>query len=116
MYLMESETKNIISKHYQNDRIDREDFIKKHLGGDGYIVDGFIVDRHHKDGLEVHSLTDKGVFIIHNLASGKLCTKLLARPNQIIRFYESTGREKPPEYEDILRLARLHKKLGYHEM
>lgn len=108
-------TESIISNHYKNNRIDREDFIKECLGGDGYIVDGFIVDNHHKDGLEVHSLTDKGVIIIHNLKSGKLCTKLLARPGQIKRYYESTGRELPPEYEDIIKLAQQHKDLGYHE-
>lgn len=116
MSLMDAMTKSIISNHYERDRINREDFIKKHLGGDGYIVDGFIIDNHHKDGLEVHSLTDKGIIIIHNLKTGKLCTKLLARPNQIMRYYESTGRELPPEYNDILELAQEHQRLGYNNI
>ena len=78
------------------------------------MVDGFVIDRGHKDGLEVHSITDNGLIIIHNLTSGKLITKLLARKNQIKRYYESTGREPPEDYEDILRLAELHESLGYN--
>ena len=112
---MEQEIKNIVSNHYKNNRGDREDFIKEHLGGDGRVVDSFVIDKRHKDGLELHSLTDKGVIIIHNLTSGKLVTKLIARERQIRRYYESTGREPPQEYKDILRLARKHKELGYHE-
>ena len=64
----------------------------------------------------MHSITDKGVIVIHNLLSGKLCTKFIARKNQITRYYESTGREPPLEYGDILVLARQHEKLGYHKI
>ena len=116
MCLMVIKVKIMVSQHYKDKRSSREDFIKEHLGGDGYIVDGFVVDKHHPAGLEVHSITDKGVIIIHNLISGKLCTKLLARPQQIKRYYESTGREPPPEYKDILRLAREHQELGYNNV
>jgi hypothetical protein len=79
------------------------------------MVDGFIIDRGHKNGLEVHSISDKGIIVIHNLNSGKLITKLLARPQQIKRYYESTGRAPPPEYESILELAKQHHILGYNE-
>ena len=105
----------MVSKHYLNRRRKREKFIEKHLGK-GYIVDGFIVDREHPNGAEVHSITDNGIIIIHNLLSGKLVTKLLARPQQIKRYYEHTQREPPEEYEKILELARLHKFLGYNEI
>lgn len=108
--------RTMVSQHYKDKRSSRENFIKEYLGGDGYIVDGFVVDRHHKDGLEVHSLTDKGVIIIHNLVSGKLISKLIARPQQLRRYYQSTGREPPPEYEDMLKLALEHQRLGYNNM
>lgn len=81
---------------------------------DGYIIDGFIVDKGHPKGAEVHSITDKGIIIVHNFKSGKLVTKLLARPQQIKRYYESTGRKPPLEYENVLKLARLHQNLGYN--
>lgn len=104
------------SLHYKNNRNKRENFIEEYLSDDGIMVDGFIVDKGHKKGLEVHSITDKGIIVIHNLNSGKLITKLIARPQQIKRYYESSGREPPPEYEDILELARQHHILGYNEI
>lgn len=106
----------MVSNHYKNQRDSREKFIDKYLNGDGRMVDGFIVDRHHKDGEEVHSITENGVIVIHNLKSGKLITKLLARENQIKRYYESTGREPPSDYENILQLARFHESLGYNNV
>lgn len=104
----------MVGKHYKNERYKREKFINKNLNGDGYIVDGFVVDKGHKDGLEVHSITDNGIIIIHNMKSGKLVTKLIAREQQIKRYYESTGREPPKEYGRILELARWHESLGYN--
>ena len=106
----------MVSNHYKNQRYSREKFIDKYLNGDGKMVDGFIVDKGHKDGLEVHSVTENGVIVIHNLVSGKLITKLLARENQIKRYYESTGREPPPDYERILSLAKWHESLGYNNI
>ena len=104
------------SNHYKNKRCGREEFINKYLHDDGNIIDGFIVDKGHKDGAEVHSITDNGIIIVHNLISGKLVTKLIARPQQIKRYYESTGREHPPEYKRILELARWHNILGYNNV
>lgn len=105
----------MVSRHYENQRNEREKFIEEYFCNDGVMVDGFIVDRGHRNGLEVHSITDKGIIVIHNLNSGKLITKLLARPQQIKRYYESTGRAPPSEYESILELAKQHHILGYNE-
>lgn len=102
------------TKHYENQRYKRENFINGL--GDSYIVDGFIVDKGHKNGLEVHSITNNGIIIIHNLISGELITKLIARPNQIKRYYESTGRCTPPEYDNILRLTKWYKILGFNRI
>lgn len=106
----------MVSNHYKKKRYKREKLINKYVHGDGYIVDGFVVDNKHKNGLEVHSITDNGIIIIHNMKSGKLITKLLARPQQIRRYYESTGREPPPEYKRILELAKWHNELGYNSV
>ena len=105
----------MVSKHYNDERSEREKFIEEYLG-EGHIVDGFIVDKGHYKGSEVHSITDNGIIIIHNLYSGKLITKLVAREWQIRRYYENTNRQRPPEYEDIIKLARLHESLGYNYM
>ena len=102
-----------VSKHYNYKRGKRERLIEKRLHGDGNIIDGFIVDRGHKHGAEVHSLTDNAVIVVHNLESGKLVTKLIARPEQIERYY-SDGREKPPEYNRVMELAKWHESLNYN--
>lgn len=99
------------SKHYNNKRYKREKFINKHFGGDGNIIDSFVVDRHHKDGLEIHQLTDNGIIVIRNKNSGCLITKLIARPHQIKRYYEDTGREPP---KNLIELAQWHRDLGYN--
>lgn len=106
----------MVSKHYNNKRYKREKFIEECLNNDGHIIDGFIVDKGHPRGAEVHSITDNGIIIVHNLYSGVLVTKLIARPQQIKRYYEGTGREKPPEYEKILELARTHNILGFNSI
>lgn len=105
----------MVSKHYETQRNEREKFIEECLG-EGHIIDGFIVDKGHPRGAEVHSITDNGIIIVHNLLSGKLVTKLLARPQQIKRYYQYTGREPPKEYKKILELARQHQILGYNEL
>lgn len=103
----------IVSKHYKNKRHKREKFINKYLN-EGHVIDGFIVDKGHKNGAEVHSLTDNGIIIVYNLHSGVLVTKLIAREQQIKRYYEGTNRERPPEYENVLKLARWHESLYYN--
>lgn len=104
----------MVSKHYETQRNEREKFIEEHLGGNGRVVDGFVVDKGHPNGAEFHFITDNGLIIVHNLLTGKLVTKLLAREWQIRRYYEHTQREPPKEYEEILELARLHESLGYN--
>lgn len=103
----------MVSQHYKNQRNKREMFIEEHLGN-GQIIDGFIVDKGHIKGAEVHSITDNGIIIVHNLLSGKLVTKLLDRPQQIKRYYEKTGRTPPPEYKKVLKLALQHQRMGYN--
>ena len=105
----------MVSRHYENKRTKRERFIDEHFGDD-YVVDEFVVDRGHPDGVERHCITNNGIIVIYNLNSGKLCTKLIARPQQIKRYYENSGREPPLEYENILRLAKEHNILGYNKL
>lgn len=105
----------MVSKHYETKRGKREKFIEEHLG-EGHMIDGFIVDKGHPKGAEVHSILDNGLIIVHNLNSGKLVTKLLAREWQIRRYYENTNRQRPPEYDEVVELARQHEKLGYNYM
>ena len=89
------------SKHYNKQRGSRQ-----------HIIDKFVVDKGHKDGVEIHSITDTGLIIIHNKNSGKLVTKLIARPEQIQRYYKDSDKH-PPKW--LLSLAEWHKSLGYNK-
>ena len=101
----------ITSKHYSEKRYNREQFIKEHIGG-GKIIKSFVVDKGHKDGLEVHYLTSTGLIIIKNKRTKKLITKLIARPQQIKRYYKASNKS-PPKW--LLDIAFQHQKMGYNE-
>ena len=102
----------MVSNHYKNKRYKREKFIDEHLNGDGKVIDSFIVDKGHEKGLERHDITENGIIIIYNASSNKLCTKLIARENQIRRYYRNSGRE-PPGW--LLSLCRWHEDLKYNK-
>ena len=101
----------MVSRHYKHQRYKRERLINKYCNGDGKIIDEFIVDKGHKDGLERHCITDNGIIIIYNVNSGKLVSKLIARVGQIKRYYYGTGKEPPAS---LLRLAEWHESMGYN--
>ena len=101
------------SKHYNKQRYKRQNFIDEYINGDGRIIDGFVVDRGHKNGAEVHSITDTGLILIHNYKSGKLVTKLIARPRQIERYYKNSNKH-PPQW--LIELAEWHQSLLYNYM
>lgn len=101
----------MISRHYQSQRNKREKFIEECLGGDGKVIDSFIVDKGHKNGLEKHNITDNGIIVIYNARTNKLVSKLIARKNQIKRYYYKSGRE-PPKW--LLDLCELHESLKYN--
>ena len=99
------------SKHYNKQRYKRQNIINKYINGDGNVIDKFVVDKGHKDGIEIHSITDTGLIIIHNQNTGKLVTKLIARPQQINRYYKDTNKT-PPNW--LMRLAQWHMDMGYN--
>lgn len=103
----------MVSRHYKNKRYKREKFIDRHLNGDGKVIDSFIVNRNHPNGEEIHCVTDHAIIIIFNKNSGRLCTKLLARKNQIKKLYQRVNK-RPPKW--LLELATEHERLGYNKV
>lgn len=101
-----------VSKHYNYKRNRRERMIEKYLHGDGKVIDSFIIDRGHKNGLERHEITENGVILIYNNDSNLLISKLIARPQQIKRYYKDIEKE-PPSY--LMYLAQWHEDLGYNK-
>ena len=98
----------MISAHYANDRQSREKLIEEI--GYGTIVKTVVVDRGHRNGPEIHSISSTGIIIIRNQRTNKLITKLIARPGQIIRYYES--KEQTPN--ELIEIAYIHLKMGYN--
>lgn len=101
----------MISNHYMTDRKNRNDIIKEI--GVGKVVESFAVDRGHKDGAEIHIVTTTGLIVIYNRKSLKMVTVLIARPNQISRYYENLGRVAPAY---ILNIAFENYKKGYNNI
>lgn len=100
------------SKHYSQYRNERQYIIDNFIKGDGNVVDSFVIDRGHKDGAEIHTITDTGLIIVYNKDSGVLVTKLIARPSQIKRYYKNSNKS-PPGF--LLGLAKEHKEMGWND-
>ena len=101
-------TKNTTSKHWVNDRVKRNALIEKI--GLGVEIKRAVVDKGHRNGAEVHVISSTGIITIYNQRSGKLITKLIARPGKIRQYY----REDETIPEDLLKIARYHQKMNYH--
>ena len=97
------------SKHYSNDRIARETLIAQI--GIGKAISTVRIDRGHPAGAELHTITTTGIIIIHNERTHKMVTKLIARPGQIRRYFNTIT----PEIEKVIQIARLHQQLMYNE-
>ena len=101
----------MVSKHYNDKRYKREKFIEDFLHGDGKVIDSFVVNKGHKNGLERHEITDNGIILIYNVRTGKLITKLIARSGQIKKYYNNVGRAAP---NSLLRLCEWRESLNYN--
>ena len=96
------------SLHYEEERRHREEIISKI--GLGTAVATFCVDRGHPKGPELHTITTTGIIIIRNKRSHKIVTKLIARPGQICRYFDTI----PENIEKIIEIAKIHQRLGYN--
>lgn len=99
------------SRHYREERKERERIINEIIGI-GEKVATFKVDRGHRNGPELHTITTTGIVIIENERTHKLVTKLIARPAQIKRYF---GDDNSPQVKQILKLAKEHNLMGYNE-
>ena len=97
------------SKHWRKDRQTRSRIIAQI--GLGQVVKEVVVDRGHRNGPEVHKITTTGLVVICNQRTGIMVTVLIARPNQIKRYYAEN--EAPQE---IINLAFEHMRAGYNKI
>ena len=95
-----------ISQHYKRDRRQRQNIIDRI--GEGHTILSVVWDRGHRNGAEIHMISDTGIISIYNQNSGKLITRLIARPGQIQRYFDG---DAPVE---LLTIARYHQNMGYN--
>lgn len=88
------------TKHYNQDKQIRRETIEKYIGY-GTEIFSAIIDKGHKNGAEIHVVTDSGIIKIYNARTKKHVTDLIARPNQIKRVYNSVGKFAPRWLLDI---------------
>ena len=78
----------------------------------------FIVDTHHPNGDEIHTITERAFIIIQNKGTRKIITILAARPGQITRYWK--GLRKPLPNDDafnlIMRFAKANQDRGLNNM
>lgn len=96
------------SKHYLLDREEREKVIKEI--GYGKTVKTVVVDRQHRNGPEIHVISDTGIITIYNQRTKVLITKLIARPGQIKRYFKEN--EVIPA--GLLKITRQHQKMSFN--
>lgn len=96
------------SRHWTKDRQKRRELIE--TIGYGNAIKTVVVDRHHKNGPEIHEISDTGIITIFNQRTKKMITQLIARPGQIRRYF--TDNEIIPN--GLLDIARQHQELNYN--
>lgn len=82
--------------HYEKDRNTeiRREIIEKYIGW-GNDVFSAEVDKGHKNGTEIHVVTDTGIIKIYNTRTKKHVTDLIGRPAQIKRVYHAKNQYAP---------------------
>lgn len=97
------------SKHWKTDRQKRNQIIAQI--GMGRVVKEVTIDRGHKNGPEIHKITSTGLIVIYNKRTNIMITILIARPNQIKRYY---AEDEAPQ--KIINLAFEHMRAGYNKI
>ena len=96
------------SRHYTEDRQAREALIN--MIGTGEAIATVRVDRGHRNGAELHTITTTGIIIIRNERTHKMITKLIARPGQVKRYFT----EITEDIQKVIDIAREHQMMKYN--
>ena len=78
--------------------------------GTGKAIATVRVDRGHRNGAELHTITTTGIIIIRNERTHKMITKLIARPGQVRRYFT----EITEEVQKVINIAREHQLANYN--
>ena len=101
--------------HLKNDRSGRLQKIMDIIGGFGTPINTFIVDTKHPNGYEMHTICSNGIIVIQNENTERFVTALIARPQQVKRYYEYLGLPIPIEVYVVLNKCKDNQDKGYNE-
>lgn len=102
----------MLTEHARNMSIERKTKIKEI--GIGKTLDRFVWDKGHKNGAEIHTITTTGLIIVQNKRTNNLVTVLIARPQQIRRYYEYYNKPVNNAVKAVLTVAREHTDRGFN--
>lgn len=102
----------IKTAHMSEKRKERFKLAKKY-NNDAPIDRTFLVDKGHRDGPELHSVSKNAVIYIINANTKRFITVLFARPNQVDRLYKECGLNLP---EEIYERALYYQKNGINNL
>lgn len=105
---------NELTCHFDTDRKTRHGNIVSHIG-DGKYVTTFLCDTGHQNGNELHNIFDNGIILVQNERTKKIVTELIARPNQIKRYWTLSNRQVPRNMDYIIAKCLVHEQKGYNE-
>lgn len=103
------------SKHLFYDRAQRDYFVSKYNLTNENIMNVFCVDKGHPDGIELHVIYKSGIIKIINPINRRIITYLIARPQQIKRYYDKC-RLKVNWDRSVLDLAKEHQLQGLNNI
>lgn len=99
---------NNVSLHYQNERTERERFIKEFVG---FGEEQYAFEYDYNGAKQIHRITDTGLINVYDRNGENLITRLVARPQQIKRYFQQHGQTPPRE---LVELAFEHNVKGYN--
>lgn len=104
---------NLTTSHLVDDRGSRVKFVENNIEEGKYIT-SFIVDTLHPNGNEIHHIFDNGVVKIENERTRRFITLLIARPQQLYRYWDGLNKQFPQRYYYVIEKARKHQQNGFN--
>lgn len=101
------------TSHWRYDRQERHNKIMTNIG-DGKLIQAFLVDTGHTNGMEVHNVFDNGVVLIQNYRTNLVVTEIVARAPQIRRYWEGVGLRYGVEVVRACNKAKMHEANGWN--
>lgn len=96
----------IFTRHFIEDRGDRFERIRKEIGF-GKLLKVEYIDNHHRNGAEIHYITDTGVIFVKNARTHKMVTIEVVAVHQLKKYWEDAL--IPVK---MLEIARQHERIG----